>query len=150
VITITQTYVEIQVELLSATSHEIRPLSLPSWVCIYLSIPLLRHRKWNKHPPSSTYLLRHLHGFHRCRFLHLLQKQSGNFQILKTKVTFKVPPYTLILVCLSRRIHSIFVLRLFNDTIAMLFLYIAIAFFISRRWSLGCFVFRYFLVFCIK
>jgi alpha-1,3-mannosyltransferase len=52
--------------------------------------------------------------------------------------------YIFILLCCSRRIHSIFVLRLFNDTIAMTFLYMAVAAFIIDRWSLGCVLIRYF------
>lgn len=53
------------------------------------------------------------------------------------------PPWTLLLVCASRRIHSIFVLRLFNDPIAMLFLYLSIVYFSKQKWSTGCFWFRY-------
>jgi alpha-1,3-mannosyltransferase len=45
----------------------------------------------------------------------------------------------LVLLSLSRRIHSLFVLRLFNDCFAMFFLYIAIYLFIANRWGLGCF-----------
>ncbi len=39
------------------------------------------------------------------------------------------------------RIHSIFVLRLFNDPIAMLLAYVAVNFFIEHKWGLGCFFF---------
>lgn len=50
----------------------------------------------------------------------------------------KVPPYVLVLsVFTSYRIHSIYTLRLFNDPIAMLFLYIAINFFLDQRWTYG-------------
>ncbi|CAG8501751.1 10371_t:CDS:2 [Ambispora gerdemannii] len=35
----------------------------------------------------------------------------------------KISPYVLTILCLSKRIHSIFVLRLFNDAITMAFLY---------------------------
>jgi alpha-1,3-mannosyltransferase len=37
------------------------------------------------------------------------------------------------------RIHSIFVLRLFNDPVAVLLLYAAINLFIEDQWSLGRF-----------
>lgn len=54
----------------------------------------------------------------------------------------KVPPYALLfLCCTSYRIHSIFVLRLFNDPVAMMFLYLALNLFIDHWWALGSFVF---------
>lgn len=43
-----------------------------------------------------------------------------------------------VLLCVSRRIHSIFVLRLFNDGIATLLTFAAVNFFVRRQWSLGC------------
>ncbi|XP_076807503.1 dol-P-Man:Man(5)GlcNAc(2)-PP-Dol alpha-1,3-mannosyltransferase-like [Clavelina lepadiformis] len=57
----------------------------------------------------------------------------------KTKLC---PPYVLLfLTCTSYRVHSLFVLRLFNDPIAMLILYIAINLFIDRQWYLGSLVY---------
>ncbi|KAI5734110.1 hypothetical protein M8J77_002575 [Diaphorina citri] len=52
--------------------------------------------------------------------------------------TKKVPPHVLIIsIFTSYRIHSIFVLRLFNDPLAVLFFYIALNLFLSNQWSLG-------------
>lgn len=54
----------------------------------------------------------------------------------------KIPPYALVFMCVaSYRIHSIFVLRLFNDPIAMLLFYLSVNAIISQRWSLGCILF---------
>lgn len=50
----------------------------------------------------------------------------------------KVPPYVLIFSAFtSYRIHSIYVLRLFNDPIAILFLYAAINFYLNGQWTMG-------------
>ncbi|XP_046406562.1 lethal(2)neighbour of tid protein [Ischnura elegans] len=54
--------------------------------------------------------------------------------------TKKVPPYVLaFLCCTSYRIHSVFVLRMFNDPVAMMFLYAALNLFLDSRWTAGSF-----------
>ena len=50
----------------------------------------------------------------------------------------KLPPYVLIITTFtSYRIHSIYVLRMFNGSIAILFLYLALNIFIGIWWTLG-------------
>ncbi len=55
----------------------------------------------------------------------------------------KVPPIAFILMSLtSHRIHSIFILRLFNDPIAVMLLFASIACFLHKKWSVGCLFYR--------
>ncbi|CAO3641867.1 unnamed protein product [Cunninghamella echinulata] len=49
----------------------------------------------------------------------------------------KMPPYLLVILCLSKRLHSIYVLRCFNDPVAMLFMYGCILSLIYRRYTLS-------------
>ncbi|XP_041120844.1 dol-P-Man:Man(5)GlcNAc(2)-PP-Dol alpha-1,3-mannosyltransferase-like [Polyodon spathula] len=53
--------------------------------------------------------------------------------------TSKVPPFVFFFMCCaSYRIHSIFILRLFNDPVAMMLLFVAVNLFLDGRWTLGC------------
>lgn len=49
----------------------------------------------------------------------------------------KAPPWLLATLVLSKRLHSIFLLRLFNDAWATLGLWIAICSFQRRKWGIG-------------
>ncbi|GAA5804196.1 hypothetical protein HPULCUR_009683 [Helicostylum pulchrum] len=53
----------------------------------------------------------------------------------------KVPPYIIILLSCSKRFHSIFVLRCFNDPVAMVFLFGCILAMTYRRWTLSSVLF---------
>ncbi|XP_019076396.1 dol-P-Man:Man(5)GlcNAc(2)-PP-Dol alpha-1,3-mannosyltransferase isoform X2 [Vitis vinifera] len=60
------------------------------------------------------------------------------FIYLKTDV---LPWWALSLLCLSKRVHSIFVLRLFNDCFAVTLLHAALASLLFQRWHLGLIIF---------
>ncbi|GAA5861810.1 hypothetical protein JCM1840_005278, partial [Sporobolomyces johnsonii] len=62
----------------------------------------------------------------------------------------RVPPYALVFLTISKRLHSLYVLRMFNDCIAMLFLYAAVYMYsteggsrreVGRRWIWGTLLF---------
>ena len=61
--------------------------------------------------------------------------------LIRTK---KVPVFVLAMMCLtSYRIHSIYALRLFNDPVAMLLLYLAVNAFSDDWWYIGSVIYRY-------
>ncbi|KAI9158217.1 dolichyl-P-Man:Man(5)GlcNAc(2)-PP-dolichyl mannosyltransferase [Paramyrothecium foliicola] len=55
----------------------------------------------------------------------------------------KVPPYVFPLLILSKRLHSVFVLRCFNDCFAAFFLWLAIYCFQRRYWTFGSMIYSW-------
>ncbi|KAG9156959.1 hypothetical protein Leryth_009019 [Lithospermum erythrorhizon] len=71
-------------------------------------------------------------------FLYILNLGIILFIYVKTNV---VPWWALSLLMFSKRVHSIFVLRLFNDCIAMTLLHTALASLLYQKWHLGLIIF---------
>ncbi|XP_016470519.1 dol-P-Man:Man(5)GlcNAc(2)-PP-Dol alpha-1,3-mannosyltransferase [Nicotiana tabacum] len=71
-------------------------------------------------------------------FLYMLDLAIVVFIYLKTDV---VPWWALSLLSLSKRVHSIFVLRLFNDCLATTLLHAALVSIICQKWHLGLVIF---------
>ncbi|TMW91756.1 hypothetical protein EJD97_013927 [Solanum chilense] len=71
-------------------------------------------------------------------FLYVLDLAIVVFIYLKTDV---VPWWALSLLSLSKRVHSIFVLRLFNDCFATTLLHAALVSIICQKWHLGLVIF---------
>ena len=57
--------------------------------------------------------------------------------VMKCYRSANAPPYIFGLLVLSKRLHSIFLLRMFNDAVATLFMWAAIYAFQRRQWMAG-------------
>ena len=87
------------------------------------------------------------------RFLHYLTSQGHDIRlaqyifialylvtlavVMQCYRQAKAPPYVFPMLILSKRLHSIFLLRLFNDGFAVLFLFVAILCYQRRQWTAG-------------
>ncbi|MCO5579561.1 hypothetical protein L7F22_033418 [Adiantum nelumboides] len=71
-------------------------------------------------------------------FLYILNLGIVLAVYLQAKV---IPWWAFCLLCLSKRVHSIFVLRLFNDCIATTLAHFSILLFLKNRWNFGLAVF---------
>ncbi|PKI84969.1 dolichyl-P-Man:Man5GlcNAc2-PP-dolichol alpha-1,3-mannosyltransferase [Malassezia vespertilionis] len=58
--------------------------------------------------------------------------------VLRLYAFARVPPFYLLFLVLSKRLHSIYVLRMFNDPIAMVFVYLCMYALCTKRWHLAC------------
>lgn len=85
------------------------------------------------------YITSHGKNIYRAQYIFLVLYLMQTLLVQRIfKKTLKLPPYALLIAALtSYRIHSIFVLRLFNDPIAVLLFYISLNLFISNKWVLG-------------
>ncbi|XP_047337734.1 dol-P-Man:Man(5)GlcNAc(2)-PP-Dol alpha-1,3-mannosyltransferase isoform X2 [Impatiens glandulifera] len=70
--------------------------------------------------------------------LYIINLAIVMFIYVKTDL---LPWWALSLLCLSKRLHSIFVLRLFNDCFAMTLLNTSVALLIYQKWHLGLIIF---------
>lgn len=71
------------------------------------------------------------------QYIHLGIYTICQVVVMATYKAAQIPPIILPLLIMSKRLHSIFVLRLFNDCWAMTFFYFGVLFMCKGRWRLG-------------
>ncbi|KAF2659164.1 glycosyltransferase family 58 protein [Lophiostoma macrostomum CBS 122681] len=100
------------------------------------------------YPAAHVYIYRILYSLtNQGRDIQTAQYIFGLVYLLTLAIVMqcyraaKVPPYVFPLLILSKRLHSIFMLRCFNDCFAVLFLFSAIFFYQRKNWHLGTFLY---------
>lgn len=100
------------------------------------------------YPAAHVYIYRLLYGWtDKGRDIAFAQYIFGVLYLLSLAVVMacyrmaKVPPYVFPMLILSKRLHSIFVLRCFNDCFAIFFLFLAIYCFQKRQFTLGSLIY---------
>jgi len=67
-------------------------------------------------------------------FLYLATLAVVFLLLERTRIT---PPWAAFVLCCSKQLHSLYVLQLYNDSWAMILVYLAILFFVDDCWTLG-------------
>jgi alpha-1,3-mannosyltransferase len=118
-----------------------RASGLSSRACVHLCRTLQDHGRGKRHLPSTTDLRRTIYDHtRRCDAVLLASKGRPGTDFDRGHIADKaaqVPPYVFPLLIASKRLHSIFVLRCFNDCFAALFLWLAILCFQRKFWTIG-------------
>ena len=106
---------------------ETGPLVYPGgFVYLYGAIRWLAHDGTDVLPAQLAMAACYVATLGACTACHAIARPRG------------VPPWALLLVSTSLRLHSIYVLRLFNDGWAMLGFWLAVLAFLRGHWKLGC------------
>ncbi|KAI7486942.1 Dol-P-Man:Man(5)GlcNAc(2)-PP-Dol [Hortaea werneckii] len=102
------------------------------------------------YPAAHVYIYRLLYHFtDDGRDIRLAQHIFTGVYLLALAVVMQcyrqahAPPYLFPLLILSKRLHSILLLRLFNDSFAVLFLFVAIFCYQRKLWTVGSVVYSF-------